>query len=135
MDVIEMTRALGKAIQEDDRYLAMRLASQGADADVALQGMIGEFNLKKLAISNEASKTERDEEKLQKLNTELRTLYRQIMENEKMIVYQTTKKELDSLVQRINAILTLCAEGQDPETADFDPSACSGNCSSCGGCH
>ena len=45
------------------RYLALRLASQSADEDVALQGLIGEFNLKKLAINNEAGKAERDEEK------------------------------------------------------------------------
>jgi len=135
MDLIEMARAIGKELQQDDRYLALRLASQSADEDVTLQGMIGEFNLKKLAINNEASKTERDEEKLQELNKELRTLYREIMENPKMAVYQTTKKEMDSLVQRLTTIITLCAEGEDPETADYDPSACTGNCGTCGGCH
>ena len=28
MDIIEMTRELGKAIQQDDRYLNMQLAAQ-----------------------------------------------------------------------------------------------------------
>ena len=135
MDMIEMAREIGREIQNDDRYLALRLASQSADEDVALQGLIGEFNLKKLAINNEAGKAERDEEKLQTLNKELRTLYREIMENEKMKVYQTTKRELDGLVQRITSIITLCAEGENPETADYDPSACTGNCGTCGGCH
>ena len=41
----------------------------------------------------------------------------------------------DALVQRVSAIISMCAEGQDPETADIDLSACSGNCASCGGCH
>ena len=52
--------------------------------------------------------------KLQTLNKELRTLYREIMENEKMKVYQTTKRELDGLVQRITSIITLCAEWGKP---------------------
>ena len=39
MDIIEMARELGKAIQEDDRYLALRLATQSNDEDQALQDM------------------------------------------------------------------------------------------------
>ena len=31
-------------IQEDERFIAMRVASQQCDADEALQNMIGEFN-------------------------------------------------------------------------------------------
>ena len=135
MKLVELAREIGKELQRDDRYLALRLASQSADEDVKLQGMIGEFNLKKLAINNEASKEARDEEKLKTLNSDLRKLYREIMENEKMAVYQTTKREMDHLVQRLTSIITLCAEGEDPATADYDPSSCTGNCGTCGGCH
>ena len=56
MDIIELARDLGKKIQEDDRFIAMHVASQQCDADEALQNMIGEFNLKRMAINNEAQK-------------------------------------------------------------------------------
>ena len=46
MDIIELTRELGKAIQADPRYVEMQLARQQSDEDQELQEAIGEFNLK-----------------------------------------------------------------------------------------
>ena len=68
MDVIEMARALGHALQEDERYLKMATARQASDEDQALQELIGEFNLKRLALNNEAQGDKQDNDKIQKLN-------------------------------------------------------------------
>ena len=134
MDVIELAREIGRKVQADDRYLKLKIAQQKSDEDKALQDLIGEFNLKRMAINNEANKPERDDEKLQKLNGELREVYSLIMKNENMAAYNIAKQELDSLIKRISAIIMQSAEGQDPETTDYEES-CAGNCQSCGGCH
>ena len=81
MDVIELARELGKAIQQDERFLAMQIARQNSDNDDELQQLIGEFNLKRMAINNEAAKENRDEAKLQQLNSELRETYAKVMQN------------------------------------------------------
>ena len=83
---------------------------------------------------NEATKDERDEKKLQELNEELRELYSTIMKNENMIAYNIAKQEMDSVLKRVTAIIMQSAEGEDPETTDYEES-CTGSCSSCGGCH
>ena len=72
MDIIALARELGQKIQEDDRYLALRVATQVNDEDETLQTLIGEFNLKRLSIANETSKTERDEATIKSLNEELK---------------------------------------------------------------
>lgn len=135
MDIIEITRQLGRALQSEQAYIDMRLASQESDEDEALQQLIGEFNLKRMAINNEAQKEDRSEDTLQRLNTELREVYAQIMSNEHMIAYNNAKGEFDALLQRITGIIGLCADGENPDTCDYDPSSCGGDCSSCGGCH
>lgn len=135
MDIIEMTRELGRALQNDERYIAMLSARQVSDEDQALQEAIGEFNLKRMAISNEAQKDDRNEETLQRLNEEFRGVYQKIMENEHMLRYNDAKNEFDALLQRMTGILSLCADGEDPETCDYDAASCGGNCSSCAGCH
>ena len=136
MDIIELTRKLGHAIQEDERYIAYNTARQASDDDDHLQQLIGDFNLKRLAISNEAGTANPDNEKLQGLNNELRSVYAEIMSNEHMKAYDNAKTALDELLQRVNAIISQSAEGENPDTADYDPSAsCGGDCSSCGGCH
>ncbi len=135
MDIIELTRELGKALQSDQRYVNMRLAQQQSDEDESLQQLIGEFNLKRMAINNEAQKEDRSEETLKRLNEELRTVYANIMQNEHMIQYNDAKTEFDALLQRVTGIIGLCADGEDPETCDYDAASCGGDCSSCAGCH
>ena len=79
MEIIQLARELGKAIQQDEAYIRMRAAEQVSEEDAELQELIGEYNLKRLSINMEASKTERDDEKLQALNKEMRSIYAKIM--------------------------------------------------------
>lgn len=135
MNIIELTRELGKKIQSDDKYIALQIATQAADDDQELQNLIREFNLKKIALSGETSKENRDTEKVKKYNSEMVAAYNNVMANPKMVVYQKTQQDFEEHIKRIQTIITMCAQGEDPETADYDAQACAGNCSSCGGCH
>lgn len=134
MDIIELTREIGRQLQKDERYLAMRAASEACDGDAILQNLIGDFNLKRMAINNEANKEVRDDAKLQELNNELRLVYGEIMQNGNMLAYNAAKQELDALLNRVSSIISQCADGGDPDTVDYEEHSCSGNCGSCGGC-
>lgn len=134
MDIIQMARELGAAIQQSDVYAAFNLAKTAADSDEKLQDMIGEFNLKKLSLSNEVQKTDKDQEKLTALNEEVRTLYAKIMSYPAMAAYNTTKGELDRVLNFIQQIVVYSANGEDPMTIQ-EETACGGDCSGCAGCH
>lgn len=135
MDIITQARELGKAIQQEESYKKLQEVQVKADADTELQNLIGEFNLKRMSINNEASKKERDQDKLTQLNTEMREVYSKIMSNDNMIAYNDAKEAFDVIANRVLAIIQQSAEGADPETADYSQSSCSGSCESCGGCH
>lgn len=135
MDIIEQAREIGKSIQQDDRYLKMRVAIQNADEDKDLQNLIGQYNLKRIAIQNEMQKDDRSDEKLKVLQGEMNAVYDAIMKNPNMDAYNSARDEFAKLIRRVNAIIEQSANGADPETADYEESACTGNCSSCGGCH
>ena len=66
MDVIEMARQLGHALQKDERYIKMATARQASDEDQELQNMIGEFNLKRLSLNNETQSEHPSNDKIQK---------------------------------------------------------------------
>lgn len=135
MDIISLAREIGKEIQKDERYLKVRVAQQSADEDPQLQDLIGRFNLKRLDLDNESQKDESDPERVRALNQELRGLYEQVMKNPRMSAYNEARGEFDTLLKRVNAIISLSSEGENPETADYEESACAGNCASCAGCH
>ncbi|HCA71932.1 MAG TPA: YlbF family regulator [Ruminococcaceae bacterium] len=135
MDVIEATRGLGKALQADPCFSRMQEVSRKCDADKELQEMIGHFNLIRMNLNNENQKDSHDQEKVDKYKGEMQETYTKIMGNPNMILYTAAQKEMDSLLKRVYGIISKCAEGEDPATADYTPS-CTHDCSSCGGgCH
>ncbi len=132
MDLITKTRELGKLIQQEESYIKLQEVVKKADADENLQKLINEFNLKRLAVNNEAQKADKDENKLKTLNDEMQKIYADVMSNENMIAYNEAQHEFDHIITRVMTILQNCAAGEDPETTDYTAS-CSGSCSSCGG--
>lgn len=134
MDIIEKARELGKLIQQEESYIALQKAQADADADMDLQNLIGDFNMKRMSINNEASKKDKDSDKLAFLNSQMREDYSKIMSNKNMIAYNEAKDAFDVIANRVLAIVQQSAEGADPETADYSTSSCSGSCSTCGGC-
>lgn len=133
-DLIQLAREMGHAVQQQDFYQKLRTAQANADADLTLQALIAAFTEKRDAINAEACKEDRDDETLRALNDDLRTAYAEIMKNEHMIAYNTAKQEFDHVMQRVLAIITQSAQGEDPDTTDYSES-CTHDCSTCGGCH
>ena len=126
MDLIKMAREMGKEIQATEAYKAYEAAKKANDEDEALQNGINEFNLKRMALNQEMQKEEKDSAKLQALNEELQEIYTKVMGNENMMAYN---------MQKINAILVMCVNGEDPDTCEIPEHSCTGSCSTCGGCH
>jgi cell fate (sporulation/competence/biofilm development) regulator YlbF (YheA/YmcA/DUF963 family) len=130
MDIIKATRELGAAIQADERYIKFRDQKAIMDADEALQGKIGAFNLARINLNTVLG--EGDREKIDALNNEVRTLYAELMDDELMTEYQNAKSELDTLISQINTIIDVSISGGDPLVCDL--TACTHDCSTCGGC-
>lgn len=137
MDVIQATRELGKAIQNDERYKSYVKAKEANDNDQALQQLIGEFNLKRENLQLEANKPEgtRDDAKVQRFNKELQESYEKVMGNANMANFAIQKNALDNLLQQVQGIIGLCCEGENPDTCQYRVSSCTTDCSTCGGCH
>ena len=128
-----MTRALGKTLQQDDRYIAYNLAKQVNDEDKELNADVDKFSDLRLQLTNAMSAEDKDTELIKQLDEDIKSTYKKIMSNKNMIVFQAAQKALEDLVSNINQIISMCANGEDPETCQ-PSSGCSGSCATCGGC-
>ena len=133
MDIIELTRELGAEIQKTEEYKRFMAAKVKNDNDAALQEQIGDFNLLKMQLDAEHAKEEKDEAKILEINEQIVALYNQIISGEAMSEYNAAYEAYRALTDKISNILLMCENGEDPATCE--PASCSGNCSSCGGCH
>ena len=59
MDIIELTRKLGAAIQQEQSYKNFMAIREKNDNNEELQKQIGEFNLLKMQLDEELQKEER----------------------------------------------------------------------------
>ncbi len=136
MNVIELTRQLGEAIQQDEKYIAFTAAKRANDEDMALNALIGKLNLVQMAYQNESGKESPDEQKLSDMDKEFQSLYGEIMLNENMKNYEARKQELDDMMNYLIGILSQCVNGADPATCEpvSETGDCTGSCSTCGGC-
>ena len=116
MDIIEITRQLGAAIQQDERYLAFHEARKTNEADTDLNDLINKIQLIHMSYQHEAAKDDANEENMQK--------------------YEAARQAVDEMMNHITGILALCVQGEDPKTCEpQEEHHCSGECGSCGGCH
>ena len=136
MDVIEITRQLGAAIQKAERYLAFHEARRTNEADTDLNDLINKIQLIHMSYQHEAAKDDANEEKLAAYDKEFSEIYQAVMANENMQKYEAARHAVDDMMNEITAILSLCVQGEDPETCQpQEEHHCSGECGSCGGCH
>ena len=131
--ILEMAKEMGHAIQQDERFIRLQAAQTAADEDTELQSLIGEFNLKRMALNSETAKEDKDEEKLKELNKEIREVYAKVMANPSMVAYNEAKTAMDKIINGIGAIVNMAAQGMNPD--EYDEHSCGGNCQTCGGCH
>lgn len=129
-----MTRELGRAIQNDDRYIAYNLAKQVNDEDKELNEDIDRFSGLRSELTKAMSAEDKNTDLIKQLDEDIKSTYQKIMSNKNMIVFQGAQKALEDLVTNINQIITMCANGEDPDTCQ-PSTGCTGSCSTCGGCH
>ena len=131
MSLEKLTRELGKAIQQDERYLAMQKAIEANEKDTALNELMSKIQLIQVSYQHEASKEQPDEGKMQAYDEEFRGVYTEIMMNENMRNYEMARKDIDDLMNFLTGILAMCVNGDDPETCDPTAHSCGGDCSGC----
>lgn len=133
--VIELAREIGREIQETETYLNFRKAKEVMDNDKNLEELICELNLKKVQINNEIGKEERNEEKIENLNKDLRKVYEKIVESDIMKEYNEMSQKINLLIRQVQNIIVSSSEGQNPDEIELLTSDCTHDCSTCGGCH
>ncbi len=136
MNLEKTLRELGKEIQADPRFKALKEAADANDKDENLQKQMQELQLISLKYQQEASKgDEADSAKIEELQKQYQDIYNEVMQLESMMNYSAAAAEMEQMAQYISGMIGLFFDGQDPETCEIPAADCTHNCNTCGGCH
>ena len=118
MDIIEMTRELAKKLQQEDAYILLNTTQKAVEEDDALQEAIADFNMKRYELTQEVTKKDRDDEKVDELDKLVRKMYDDITNNEKMVAYNKAQDDFNEMFEYVLHILQMAATGDDPDSIE-----------------
>ncbi len=129
--IMEAAENLGKLIGESEER---KNAVKTADAlrnDEAAAKLMDDYNRRQKAEMAHLSAKEPTKEELENFRRLMQTEFNRIAENPLIAAYIEANKAYESLVKRVNGVLSYYINGEDAE----EDSGCGGNCSACAGCH
>lgn len=128
MDIFEMAAALGDALKQDEKLVALEAARKNYMEDRKLQALVVEYEVQQTAMQKEASRGEDyDTHLIDMIQNRINELYEAITKNETYLALEKAQEEVNDLMNKINGIITTHITGQEP--------GCTHNCATCGGCH
>ncbi len=128
MEIFELAAELGKQLKDDARLVALEAAKAAYEADPTLQKYMLEYDVQQKAMQREVAKPERDMLFIETIQRRIDELYRLISENEVFAELNRAQAEVNELMNRVNQTIMTQITGEEP-------SGCTHNCSTCGGCH
>jgi len=132
-EILELAQKLGQAIAESEEIQAFHEMEKIFNSDEEAQRVMNEYEAERAAMTVKAKEGGMTPENLQLFQSEMKKSMDKLMANATVREYLEAKSNFNDIVKKVNAIISYCIQGEDEEMAA--EGGCSGNCSSCGGCH
>ncbi len=128
-DIIEKARELGQMLSECDEFKALKGAEEMQLSDPEAQELMMEYANTREALAKKASDTNITKEELESIQAEAQEAFNKLCTNKNITRYIEANKAFSTLIEQVNAIIAYYVKGEE------QGGGCSGNCSTCGGCH
>ena len=126
MEIFEMAKLLGLSIKESDEYKRAEAAKKAYEEDERIAALITEFDVQNKALTALREQGEADENLAAMIQGRLNEIYEQVLATGSYVAYESAKKDLDGLIKKVNTVIMTQVYGE--------VSACTHDCSTCGGC-
>lgn len=128
MNVFEKAHELGSMIAESEEFKRVNEAreAQTADGDAAL--VLMNYNRKRDQLIKEASEPNISNERMQEIRNEMEKEVDKLNNNKTIAEFMEAMQAFNDMMDQVNGIVASYINPQEE-------GGCSGNCTSCGGCH
>ena len=127
--IIEKARELGQMIAESDEFKALKGAEELQLQDPEAQELMIEYANRRDELSQKAAREDITKEEFEAIQKEMQDAFNKLCTNKNITRYIEANKEFSNLIGQVNSIIAYFVKGEEQS------GGCSGNCSSCGGCH
>ncbi len=128
MGIFELAAELGRTLKADKRLIALEEARKAYENDERVSRLMTEYEVQQKAMQNEAMKDTREDVLLKMIQDRIDALYDEIVATDVYKALEAAQNEVNSLMEMVNTTITFNITGEQP-------SSCTHDCSTCGGCH
>ena len=128
MGIFELAAELGRALKKDEKLIALEQARVAYEADEKVAKLMAEYEVQQRAMHQEAMKEDRDETLLKTVQDRIDVLYDEIVATDAYKNLEAAQKDVNDLMEAVNSTINFNITGEQP-------SSCTHDCSTCGGCH
>lgn len=132
-EILDMAQNLGKAIAESEETKTFREMEKIFYEDSTAQELMKNYEAERANLTVKAKEMEMTPENLKFFQEEMKKSMDKLMSNKTVREYLEAKSNFNSIITKVNSIISFCIQGEEQELAS--EGGCSGNCGSCGGCH
>lgn len=127
--IIELAHALGDEIAKSEEIKNLEAAKDAFEKDADLQAKMSEYEADRMLLGEEFSKNtdEMDQKAIADIKARMEELSAVICANELYVAFANAQKAMNDLMAEVNNEIKFCITGERP-------SACTHDCSTCGGC-
>ena len=130
--IIEKAQELGTLIADSAEKNRLVDAETAMNNDEEAVNLLRTYNENRKKATESLREKEPTKEELENYRNYVQSEFEKIAENKLIAEYIEASKEMDLLVQQVNAVLSYFITGQEQESAG---GGCSGNCAGCSSCH
>lgn len=127
--VFQKTRELGQALIDSEVYQNMKAAEDKAMKNQDAAQLMSDMLERRSAIQEHMQQTNPDPAVLKRLSDEMDAIQEKLQMMDDIIALTQTRGEFNAMMTQVNQVLQFIVTGR------MDDGECSGDCSSCGGCH
>ena len=128
MEIFELAKALGEKLKDDARLVALEKAKNDYEENAELKKYMVEYDVQQRAMQKAVGQSDRDMQMIEQIQNRIDELYRLISEHPVFAELNRAQAEVNELMNSVNQTIMTQITGEEP-------SGCTHNCSTCGGCH
>ena len=128
MSIFELASELGKKLAQDERLVALEQAKNAYEENKELQTYLVEYDVQQRAMQKAVTQDDRDMDLIESIQRRINELYELIANHPAFEELNRAQAEVNELMNSVNQTIMTQITGEEP-------SGCTHNCSTCGGCH
>ena len=132
-EVMTKAQELAEAILDSEIYRLMKEKEAEVRRDPEAAALLGDMIEKRQKVENILSSAGMDPNELAEASHEMEEAEKRMNNDPRIQDLRAKRKDFQTMMDNVNQILRLVITGQVSD--DANSAGCTGNCTTCGGCH